>query len=73
MPYDARYLFGIVKVWNAFSTNKVHAIPLRSSWVMTCAYSPQGTFVACGGLDNLCSVYKLSNKAEGQQVAFDCS
>jgi len=30
--------------------------------VMTCAYSPSGNFVACGGLDNLCSVYKLSNK-----------
>jgi len=26
---------------------------------MTCAYSPSGGFVACGGLDNLCSVYKL--------------
>jgi guanine nucleotide-binding protein G(I)/G(S)/G(T) subunit beta-1 len=26
---------------------------------MTCAYSPSGDFVACGGLDNLCSIYKL--------------
>ena len=37
---------------------KVHAIPLRSSWVMTCAYAPSGNFVACGGLDNICSIYK---------------
>ncbi|ETN85883.1 hypothetical protein NECAME_06197, partial [Necator americanus] len=29
----------------------VHAIPLRSSWVMTCAYAPSGSFVACGGND----------------------
>jgi len=44
---------------------------LRSSWVMTCAYSPSGSLVACGGLDNLCSVYKLPQNGtvqkEGQQ------
>ena len=38
--------------------HQVHAIPLRSSWVMTCAYAPSGNFVACGGLDNICSIYK---------------
>ena len=52
------------QIWNAFTTNKVNAIPLRSSWVMTCAYSPSGTLVACGGLDNLCSVYKLPSGKE---------
>jgi len=53
---------GKLIVWNAFTTNKVQAIPLRSSWVMTCAYEPtQGRFVACGGLDNLCSIYQLGN------------
>jgi len=26
---------------------------------MTCAYSPGGGLVACGGLDNLCSIYNL--------------
>lgn len=51
---------GKLIIWEAMSTNKVEAIPSRSSWVMTCAYSPRGTFVACGGLDNLCSIYKLS-------------
>jgi guanine nucleotide-binding protein G(I)/G(S)/G(T) subunit beta-1 len=62
---------GKLIIWNGFTTNKVHAIPLRSSWVMTCAYSPSGQMVACGGLDNLCSVYKLpANGAlpkDGQQ------
>jgi guanine nucleotide-binding protein G(I)/G(S)/G(T) subunit beta-1 len=29
---------------------------------MTCAYSPSGNFVACGGLDNICSIYSLNNK-----------
>ena len=28
---------GKLIVWDAYSTNKTHAIPLRSSWVMTCA------------------------------------
>lgn len=61
---DSRHLVsasqdGKLIVWNGMTTNKIHAIPLRSSWVMTCAYSPSGNFVACGGLDNVCSVYKL--------------
>jgi len=61
---DSRHLVsasqdGKLIIWNGFTTNKVHAIPLRSSWVMTCAYSPSGHLVACGGLDNLCSVYRL--------------
>lgn len=41
---------------------KVHAIPLRSSWVMTCAYAPSGAYVACGGLDNVCSIYSLKTR-----------
>jgi guanine nucleotide-binding protein G(I)/G(S)/G(T) subunit beta-1 len=47
-------------IWNAFSTKKVHAIPLRSSWVMTCAYANKSEMVACGGLDNLCSVWTMT-------------
>ena len=39
---------GKLIVWDSYSTNKVHAIPLRSSWVMTCAYAPSGNYVACG-------------------------
>jgi len=69
---DSRHLVsasqdGKLIIWNAFTTNKVHAIPLRSSWVMTCAYSPSGNLVACGGLDNLCSVYKLPQGKESAQ------
>jgi len=59
---------GKLIVWNGFTTNKVHAIPLRSSWVMTCAYSPSGMLVACGGLDNLCSIYKIAQKNEGLET-----
>jgi len=53
---------GKLLVWDALTTNKIHAIPLRSSWVMTCAFSPSGGFVACGGLDNICSIYNLRSR-----------
>ena len=29
---------------------------------MTCAYAPSGNFVACGGLDNICSIYNLKTR-----------
>jgi len=55
---------GKLLVWDALTTNKTHAIPLRSSWVMTCAYSDSNNFVACGGLDNICSLYNLQTKED---------
>jgi len=60
---------GKLIIWQGMTTNKVEAIPLRSSWVMTCAYSPSGKLVACGGLDNLCSVYKLTFAANPNGVS----
>ncbi|RCI07602.1 hypothetical protein L249_1594 [Ophiocordyceps polyrhachis-furcata BCC 54312] len=56
---------GKLIIWDAYTTNKVHAIPLRSSWVMTCAYAPSGNYVACGGLDNICSIYNLNHQRDG--------
>ncbi|KAF3839259.1 hypothetical protein F7725_017976 [Dissostichus mawsoni] len=53
---------GKLIVWDTITTNKVNAIPLKSSWVMTCAYAPSGNLVACGGLDNMCSIYNLKGK-----------
>lgn len=50
---------GKLIVWNARTALKNHAILLRSSWVMTCAFSDSGNLVACGGLDNMCTVYRL--------------
>merc|ERR1712225_189873 len=65
---------GKLIIWDAYTTNKVHAIPLRSSWVMTCAYAPSGNFVACGGLDNICSIYNLRAKeGSGVKVARELS
>ena len=51
---------GKLIVWDAAANVKLQAIPLRSSWVMTCAFEQKGLMVACGGLDNLCSVYQLN-------------
>jgi len=54
---------GKLIIWNAATTNKVQAIPLRSSWVMTCAFEQsKGNLVACGGLDNVCSIYKMDQQ-----------
>jgi len=52
---------GKLIIWNAFTTNKEHAIGLRSSWVMTCAFCQHAEMVAAGGLDNIVSIYKLSS------------
>jgi len=72
--FDSRNLVsasqdGKLIVWDSYSTNKVHAIPLRSSWVMTCAYAPSGAFVACGGLDNVCSIYSLRPREGNVRVS----
>jgi len=56
---------GKLMIWDGTTTNKRHMINLRSSWVMTCAYGTDGEHVACGGLDNLCSIYQVNfNQAE---------
>ncbi|TIB32250.1 hypothetical protein E3P86_03184, partial [Wallemia ichthyophaga] len=60
---------GKLIIWDAYTTNKVHAIPLRSSWVMTCAYAPSGNLVACGGLDNICSIYNLRGRDGSVKVS----
>ncbi|KAI9013890.1 WD40-repeat-containing domain protein [Phycomyces nitens] len=50
---------GKLLVWDSYSGNKTHIVPLKSSWVMTCAYGPSGDLVASGGLDNICSIFNI--------------
>ncbi|XP_063718461.1 guanine nucleotide-binding protein subunit beta-1-like [Symsagittifera roscoffensis] len=64
---------GKLIVWDTYTTNKVHAIPLRSSWVMTCAYAPSGNLVASGGLDNVCSIYTLRTREGNVKVSRELS
>lgn len=55
-------LDGKLIIWDTWTANKVQVIPLRSAWVMTVAFSPSGNFVACGGMDNQCTVYDVNNR-----------
>jgi len=55
---------GRLIVWNAISSQKTHAIKLPCAWVMACAFSPSGHAVACGGLDNVCSIFNLNSTAD---------
>ncbi|GAB6028530.1 guanine nucleotide binding protein (G protein), beta 5 [Chamberlinius hualienensis] len=63
--FDKRHIVsssqdGKMIVWDAFTTNKEHAVTMATTWVMACAYAPSGNLVACGGLDNKVTVYPLS-------------
>ena len=40
----------------------LQVIPLRSAWVMTAVFAPSGNFVACGGMDNMLTVYDINNR-----------
>ena len=51
---------GRLVIWDAFTTNKEHIVTMPTTWVMTCAYSPSGQFVTCGGLDNKITIYKIA-------------
>mmetsp|Transcript_19232 Transcript_19232/g.28817 ORF Transcript_19232/g.28817 Transcript_19232/m.28817 type:complete len:353 (+) Transcript_19232:133-1191(+) len=69
---------GKLIVWNAITNLKTNAIALRSSWVMTCAFEQsKGHLIACGGLDNICSIYNIGGgqaqltRAEKELAAHD--
>ncbi len=51
---------GRLIIWDGASGNKTHAIPLKSSWVMSCALSCELELAASGGLDNLCTIYRVA-------------
>ncbi|XP_073979595.1 guanine nucleotide-binding protein subunit beta-2 [Rhodnius prolixus] len=64
---DSRHLVtgsldGKLIIWDTWSGNKVQVIPLRSSWVMSVAFAKSGNFVACGGMDNMCTIYDVNNR-----------
>eukprot|EP01036_Dinobryon_divergens_P027872 gene27872-36721_t len=60
---------GKLIVWDAMNNVALHTIPLRSSWVLTCAFEPsRRNLVACGGLDNLCSIYQIQEASSNQRI-----
>lgn len=60
---------GRMIVWNSRNGYKIHAIPLTSNWIMTCAFAPSGGMVACGGLDNTCSIFNIQGKDSSPEVS----
>lgn len=61
---------GNLLIWNAVTANKVQAITLKSSYVMSIGIEQtNGNLIGCGGLDNLCTVYNRSNPARAVEMA----
>mmetsp|Transcript_49845 Transcript_49845/g.56409 ORF Transcript_49845/g.56409 Transcript_49845/m.56409 type:complete len:381 (+) Transcript_49845:88-1230(+) len=61
---------GNLLIWDAYSTSKKQDVRLKSAsqHVMSvCMEQTTGRFVACGGLDNACSVYEIG-QPEGKAV-----
>lgn len=60
---------GKLIIWNSITANKIAAFPLKSAFVLSCAFEQSvGELVACGGLDNMCSVYKRSQDPDTAPV-----
>jgi WD40 repeat protein len=59
---------GKLMIWDARDGAKLGMANLKSNWVMTCAYSPSGTLVASGGLDNLCTIFEVEKMQTGEAV-----
>uniref|UniRef100_A0A336L3M1 CSON003820 protein n=1 Tax=Culicoides sonorensis TaxID=179676 RepID=A0A336L3M1_CULSO len=55
-------LDGKLIIWDSWTGNKTQVILLRSAWVMSVAFAESGNYVACGGMDNMCTVYDLNNR-----------
>merc|ERR1711879_1142381 len=65
---------GKLIVWDTHSMHKLHAIPMKSSWVMSCCFSQKTPrFVASGGLDNVCTVYALQARKDNTYTSQEFS
>lgn len=61
---------GNLLVWNALTANKLQVISLKSSYVMSVAIEQsRANLVACGGLDNLCTIYRRSKPSQAMEMA----
>lgn len=55
-------LEGRLIIWDVITANKLKVIALESLWVMSCAIAPSANIVASGGLDNICSIFKMEDE-----------
>lgn len=58
---------GFMLIWDVATGLKKNAIPLDSQWVLSCAISPSGKLVASAGLNNTCTIYRISKENRVQQ------
>lgn len=50
---------GNLLLWDAMTASRKTAIRLKSPYVMSVCMEDSGNYVAAGGLDNACSIYKI--------------
>ena len=64
---------GHLMVWDSITTMKkcTYQLQSASTWVMATSFSPQTKYIACGGLDNICSIYKYYNNDINENVDND--
>jgi guanine nucleotide-binding protein G(I)/G(S)/G(T) subunit beta-1 len=61
---------GNLLIWNTVSNNKIQSLSLKSSYVMAVGIEQtKGNLVACGGLDNLCTVYRRNAPDQAVEMA----
>lgn len=58
---------GKLIVWDARDGEKLGAANLKSNWVMSSAFAPSGNLVASGGLDNICTVWRVDQLEQPAQ------
>ncbi|EEB07955.1 heterotrimeric G protein beta subunit Git5 [Schizosaccharomyces japonicus yFS275] len=49
-------------VWDPKTYNRVALIPVPNIWVMSCAFSPDTSTAAAGGLNNVCRITRLDSE-----------
>jgi len=60
---------GNLLLWDALSTSKKQDVRLKSSYVMSvCMEQSTGRYVAAGGLDNTCTIYKVGGESAKAQL-----
>jgi len=69
-PRHTRSQEGRLVVWNARTQRKLRSVSLKSAWVMTCAVERvEGSLVAAGGLDNVCTLLDLGPPSASASAA----
>eukprot|EP01084_Bolivina_argentea_P239320 402272_1 len=52
---------GHLIIWNIETNKKELVIPLETAGTVSCAYSPDGTYICSGGMDNTISIFNVEN------------